>query len=200
MRVSEAAARWTPMIGALWLLAATGGLALARARADRISPLVASSHENKPARTALMALGIMLCGYAVVAGLAPGLLAYAGPIPTLERPIVRWLGVLGIFVGVAITFSGQLQMGRSWRVGVPDAAPAGLVTTGLFRISRNPIYLGVATTLLGVVLCAPTWLGLALWIAAGVAGNVYVRSEERFLAASFGDAWTEYRRRVRRWL
>jgi len=83
----------------------------------------------------------------------------------------------------------------------PYGRAATLVSSGPFRYSRNPIYLGL---LLVVVGCAfalnSAWqLGAAVLLLLLLHFGVVLR-EERFLAATFGDAYRDYTRRVRRWL
>jgi protein-S-isoprenylcysteine O-methyltransferase Ste14 len=76
-----------------------------------------------------------------------------------------------------------------------------LLTTGPFRVSRNPMYLGMAAALLGVAVT----LGSATpFLVAPVFGVLlarrFIRPEEAALASRFGAAWTAYARRTRRWL
>lgn len=82
----------------------------------------------------------------------------------------------------------------------PDAA-SNLITDGVFRISRNPIYLADALLLtayavwMGNPLCIPLLAGFIWYITC-----FQIRPEEHALAARFGDAYTAYSQRVRRWL
>ncbi len=76
-----------------------------------------------------------------------------------------------------------------------------LVTTGLSRFSRNPIYLGMTLAYLGLTLLADSLLALVvlplvlIFVRFGV-----IEREERYLDGKFGAAYREYRRRVRRWI
>lgn len=83
----------------------------------------------------------------------------------------------------------------------PGRVSTTLLTRGPFRFTRNPIYLGMALTLLG----GGMWLGQisALWAApafVAVISRRFIRHEERMLLERFGDAYAAYCRRVRRWL
>ena len=76
-----------------------------------------------------------------------------------------------------------------------------MVTTGICRVTRNPMYLGFALALLGWGL----WLGHAVALGVPLAFVLYVnrfqiQPEERALRAKFGAPYEDYRRRVRRWL
>jgi protein-S-isoprenylcysteine O-methyltransferase Ste14 len=83
----------------------------------------------------------------------------------------------------------------------PNRPPTELVTRGLFRLVRNPMYVGVVTVLIGEALLflSPVLLAWAMLVALGFHLRVVIY-EEPTLARSFGAAWDDYRRRVPRWL
>lgn len=79
--------------------------------------------------------------------------------------------------------------------------PGTLVTTGLFAWSRNPMYLGFFLSLLGA--CAGlnnAWALIPAGLFFAVSALHYIPYEERAASAIFGEAYTLYRRRVRRWI
>jgi protein-S-isoprenylcysteine O-methyltransferase Ste14 len=83
----------------------------------------------------------------------------------------------------------------------PWAPPRSLVVTGLYRYSRNPMYIGVLLILASWAIGFASWR-LTLYAASiSVLFQVRVRlHEEPFAARTFGEAWTAYRARVPRWL
>ncbi|WP_161596449.1 methyltransferase family protein [Paracoccus aeridis] len=87
-------------------------------------------------------------------------------------------------------------MGASWRVGVAEDALGELVTEGLFRVSRNPVFTGQLLLLAGVALSIPavlTWMAVLLfWLSA----RGQIMSEERLLETRFGEAYHACRSRV----
>lgn len=90
-------------------------------------------------------------------------------------------------------------MGTSWRV--PGAQhETALVTSGIYRYSRNPIYLGMRGTALGFFLMLPNALTFGTWLLGESLLHIQVRLEEEHLGATHGEAYAEYCRRVRRWL
>lgn len=118
------------------------------------------------------------------------------------HPGPPWLSVAGLGLGLgalALVVVAQAQMGRSWRIGI-DKAPTVLITHGVFRWTRNPIYLGMLLLVVGVALVAPSG-----WTVMGVL-LVYVevgfqaRSEEQHLASQHGDAFLEWAGRAGRFV
>jgi len=84
---------------------------------------------------------------------------------------------------------------------LPGQATHALIEEGPYRISRNPLYVGLLALYLGSALLAPTFWGLVLFPAAVILvlwGAI--RPEERFLHERFGASYEDYTGRVRRWL
>lgn len=105
--------------------------------------------------------------------------------------------------GVAVALAGMLSF-RSARTTInphkPDRA-SSLVVRGIFRYSRNPMYLGIAL----VLLAWAVWLARPLLLFGVLAFTLYmnrfqIAPEERAMERIFGEDYREYRRRVRRWL
>lgn len=109
------------------------------------------------------------------------------------------LGAAIAVIGTSIVIVAQIQMGRAWRVGVrPGDAPL-FVRHGLFRYSRNPIFLGMILTGFGVCLSSGAWWSWAALIVFIVACEAQVRIEEAHLAGNFGKDYQDFRRKVPRW-
>jgi len=111
-----------------------------------------------------------------------------------------WLSRLGLGLlaaGLLLVVAAQAQMGASWRIGIDDR-PTPLVTGGIFRFSRNPIFAGMLLALLGVVAITPSAASLVGWLAMAQLIFVQVRLEEQHLLRLHGDSYDQYLRRVRR--
>lgn len=81
------------------------------------------------------------------------------------------------------------------------STPRNLVTEGLFRFSRNPMYLGFILVLTAGALAVNTWCAFAAPLIFFLAANYwYVPAEEKSAAAAFGEPYLEYRKRTRRWI
>lgn len=113
------------------------------------------------------------------------------------------VAIVVALVGIGVAVAGVLEFKRAKTTVnplVPNKATS-VVTSGIFRLTRNPMYLGLAATLLGVTIW---WLSI-VGVAVVVAFCLYltrfqIQPEERALRAQFGQEFTEYMARVRRWL
>lgn len=112
------------------------------------------------------------------------------------------IGVAGALAGAAITFAGAtaLRTARTTLLPMRPHKTTSLVTTGIFSWTRNPMYLGLATALVGWALyLSAAWplLGPILFVL--YLNRFQIQPEERVLTELFGFAYTNYTRRVRRW-
>ena len=111
------------------------------------------------------------------------------------------IGALVIVTGLLLSSLGIRHFRRHQTTVEPFGTPTALVATGPYRFTRNPMYLGIVTTLLGIALVVATVPFLLAPLAFFVIINAtQIPREEAKLTALFGDEYTNYRRRVRRWL
>lgn len=110
---------------------------------------------------------------------------------------VSILGLVLIWGAQGIIFTAQYQMGKAWRMCI-DQEQKELVTHGLFRIVRNPIYACGILLTVGVFLLAPAPWSLWLISNAIVFVSIQARLEEQFLLEVHGDAFRQYSQRVGR--
>jgi protein-S-isoprenylcysteine O-methyltransferase Ste14 len=130
--------------------------------------------------------------------------AFGWPLAITDRffrsSAVAWLGVGLCLGGVLILVSSLVSFGNSFRVGIDVDQPGRLVTTGIFAISRNPIYVGFALFLLGQFLVFPSWIPLIALAVASLLFHRQVLREEAFMRQRYGREYAEYCSRVRRYL
>jgi len=139
----------------------------------------------------------------LVAGALMWVLAWALPWPGAELPGRVLLASLVALSGVAAGVAGIIEFRRARTTVNPmtPGASSSLVERGIYRHTRNPMYLGMALVLLGWGI----WLGSLVALLMLPPFSAYLTRfqivpEERALAATFGDAFAGYQRRVRRWL
>ncbi len=147
--------------------------------------------ETEPLQRAMgVGFGLLLAGI-VVWALLVGLV---GPADLGGWNLPAGAGLLGgvlAVAGTALTLLAQRQMGASWRVGIDDR-PTALVTHGLYRWVRNPIFTGMLISLAGFVLACPSLVTVLGYAAVAAVISVQVRFEERHLEALHGRAWRDY--------
>jgi protein-S-isoprenylcysteine O-methyltransferase Ste14 len=136
----------------------------------------------------------------VVALLASFTLDRWWPIARLVQTPWKYLGYLPLALGAVMAISSARAFRRAGTPVVPFEPSTTLVTGGWFRMTRNPMYLGLSLILFGVALIDGT-LGafLPLPVFVAVLHFRFIRAEERFLEGIFGDQYRDYRAQVRRW-
>ncbi|HEX8351889.1 MAG TPA: isoprenylcysteine carboxylmethyltransferase family protein [Pyrinomonadaceae bacterium] len=125
---------------------------------------------------------------------------YLTPITWLERRGLQAAGGVLLLISLGWTVAAQAQMGESWRIGIDEENRTPLVRKGVFGLSRNPIFLGMISTLLGLFLVTPNAVTLLVLGLGVVLIQIQVRLEEEFLSSAHGEDYEGYRRDVRRWL
>ncbi len=110
------------------------------------------------------------------------------------------------FTGFCIGMLGDLLflvsvicMKDSWRAGIPDKDKTALVTTGIYRYSRNPAFLGFDLMYIGVLLLYCNPLSAVFSLFAMVMLHLQILQEEAYLSAVFGEAYRDYQKHVFRY-
>ncbi|WP_163505420.1 methyltransferase family protein [Fodinicola acaciae] len=147
---------------------------------------------------------------AVALQLVGGMCCFGAPVielagfPALSFLEAMWPRVLGVIVaavGIVAAFGAQLWMGSSWRIGVDEAERTELVTTGPFRLVRNPIYAAGLLVVIGLTFAVPNVLAFAGFAVVLAGIQVQVRLvEEPHLRRTHGIAYDQYAATVGRFL
>jgi protein-S-isoprenylcysteine O-methyltransferase Ste14 len=137
----------------------------------------------------------------LIALVAIAVLRLVWPADPLLPGMWPLVGVVAIAAGVALNAAGDRQFHQARTPMHPAARPATFVTDGVFRLSRNPMYLGIVSIVFGVALLVNRWP--ALLVAPALAWLLqvrFVRHEERRMRETFGPEYARYCQRVRRWI
>jgi protein-S-isoprenylcysteine O-methyltransferase Ste14 len=124
---------------------------------------------------------------------------------SLPRGLFRPAFILGgaalIITGVTVIVLARREFARRDQPTDPGHPTTQVVTTGVFSVSRNPLYLGAACFLVGVALAANLPWVLVLLVPSLVACHyVLIAPEERYLLAKFGEEYRMYTATVHRWM
>lgn len=125
---------------------------------------------------------------------------YLLPFWYLEHNYLNYTGWGLLVSSLILVWVAQSQMANSWRIGIDEKNKTELITTGLFSISRNPIFLGVMIANFGLLLIIPNAFTFLIVSLSTVSINTQIRLEEEFLKRSHGVKYTTYCKKVRRWV
>lgn len=125
----------------------------------------------------------------------------AVPLDMPARPTSAVLGGAILLGGLALDLAGVATVIANRTTIVPHRPVAKLLTSGIYRFSRNPMYTGLGLVVAGGSLVAGTWWPLILLPLALLAvRRLVIEPEEAYLAERYGTRYADYRRSVRRWL
>ncbi|PKH41741.1 Protein-S-isoprenylcysteine O-methyltransferase Ste14 [Nocardioides alpinus] len=145
----------------------------------------------------------ILFAVALVVGFAAPVAGLFG-LPPIARFDHLGLNVVGLLIaagGIALTLAAQLRMGSEWRIGVDVTEQTSLVTDGLFRFVRNPIFTAMSLTALGLTLMVPNAVAVAGLACLVAALQLQVRVvEEPYLRALHGPEYAHYEASTGRFL
>lgn len=117
----------------------------------------------------------------------------AGPTQQIAGATLIGAGLVWMAYGIVTFLRARTSV-------IPDQPARQLVTWGPYRLSRNPMYVGVTAAYLGIALVNNHAWPLLLLPAALAAMTVIIKREERYLRGAFGDAYDQYCSHVRRWV
>lgn len=140
----------------------------------------------------------------IVALIYVGLATFLGWLFPTSLPAsssVKAFGLGMIAVGLVLGFSAFNEFRKAHTTLDPHGSVKALVTEGIYRITRNPIYLGFLLMVIGFPLNSGYYSGLVVAPFFMVTMNrLVIEKEEAYLEKKFGETYTGYRSRVRRWL
>lgn len=167
-------------------------------RRTGINPLVLPSGDDAHSFIGRAFKGLMMA-IALYACLKAALQFELHPPIDIPAEMLPWMCQLGwTFLGLALPLIWQAQgnLGNAWRVGFDQQATAQLVQVGLYRRSRNPIFLAMRIALLGLFCISPDALTLLFLMQGELLMQVQVRLEENYLRKSCGEPYKQYCLRV----
>jgi len=128
-------------------------------------------------------------------------LHYLLPIRFVVPSPWNWLGIIPLVCGVALNLVADQAFRKAETTVKPFKESAALITSGVFKICRNPMYLGFVFILSGIAIVlrslSPFFI---IPTFAYLMDRIFICVEERMLAEKFGLVWSEYERKVRRWI
>ena len=109
-------------------------------------------------------------------------------------------GVAVAALGVLTFIVAMLTMADSWRAGIPEKDRTAFVQHGIYRISRNPAFVGFDLMYTGLLVAFPNVIHLVCALLAVVMLHLQILNEEKFCVEVFGKEYEDYSKKVRRYL
>jgi protein-S-isoprenylcysteine O-methyltransferase Ste14 len=123
------------------------------------------------------------------------------PIGNLPLALALIALAIGVAVWLALDGGAMLRFRRANTSMIPIRPSTSLVVSGPYRVTRNPMYVGMAFLYAGLALgVGVIWALVVLPAVLVVVDRQVIAREERYLERKFGDSYREYKTRVRRWL
>lgn len=123
------------------------------------------------------------------------------PLPFVLPGILVGVGYILILCGLGFAFSAVIRFIQARTTLDPHGSVSGIVNNGVYRFSRNPIYLGFVCLLIGFPFAFGSYWGLILSpLFIFLMNTLVIQQEETYLEKKFGETYTSYKSRVRRWL
>jgi len=126
-------------------------------------------------------------------------------VASVEVPFEARVGVAAVLASLGLAFGGAAMLSfvraRTTMNPTKPSTTSSLVTDGVFRLTRNPMYLSLVLYLLGWTAYLSNWLALLLVpVFVLYINELQIKPEARALSALFGAEYASYKTRVRRWL
>jgi protein-S-isoprenylcysteine O-methyltransferase Ste14 len=111
------------------------------------------------------------------------------------------LGLISLTLGIVLNLVADRSFKNHETTVKPVEESTALITTGAFRLSRHPMYLGFVLVLFGIGLLMGSLMPYVVVLVFAIFMDmVFIRFEEKKLEQTFGEAWLEYKKKVRRWV
>ncbi|TEU00267.1 MAG: isoprenylcysteine carboxylmethyltransferase family protein [Anaerolineales bacterium] len=139
--------------------------------------------------------------YLLVAIILSLLLHFTFPVATIVQNPLNLIGLFPLMVGVALNLIADRDFKRNQTTVKPYEESGTLLTEGVYRYSRHPMYLGFVLILLGISLflgsISPNVIVIIFAILMEI---VFIRVEEEMLNETFQEEWRQYKSKVRKWI
>ena len=140
-------------------------------------------------------------GYLLVSIVSMAALHFLFPVKKVIAFPLNFLGAIPLAIGIVLNIIADRALKKYKTTVKPFEKSTILVTNGAFRVSRHPMYLGFVLILTGIAIFMGSLTPyLVIVVFAVLMDAVFIRTEEAMLEETFGGAWLNYKRRVRRWI
>ena len=115
-------------------------------------------------------------------------------------PVLNLIGLFLVSMGFILGLLALNAMKNSWRVGIKYDQKTALVSTGIYRFSRNPYFLSYNILILGYLLLFPSIILFAFYLALVITFHSMILEEEAYLLSVHGEEYSSYKKKVSRYI
>lgn len=155
---------------------------------------------SKPRKTAMIETGLLITTYGCAAVQCASVFLSRFMLPLPLPAAVRVAGLILAGGGVVFFLLAITVMRDSWRAGVDESQKTEIVTSGIYRHSRNPAFVGFDLLYIGTALAVPNVVMTAAAVLGIVFMHLQILEEEKFLPGIFGDEYLQYKQHTPRYL
>ena len=130
--------------------------------------------------------------------LVPWAFAFAGALkpellPEYFSNSMAWVAIILIIIGFVIEIAGYVSLGIYTRFGLPTSE-SRLITSGIFKYCRHPMYLGLFIMIIGTTIYFPHWIAITCCVITIILHHKVALAEEKYMANIFSNDWEEYKK------
>lgn len=113
---------------------------------------------------------------------------------------LKYVGFALVTIGFMLGVSALIAMKNSWRVGIKYDQKTELISSGIYRFSRNPYFLSYSVLIVGYLLIFPSPILFGLWCSLAITFHQMILEEEKYLQSVHGESYLDYKKRVSRYI
>lgn len=154
---------------------------------------------DKPKKTVIIEVSLVIT--LVITALTQFLtIMFVEKLPIIiQNDPVRYFGAVLSAAGIIVLIVAMVTLGDSWRGGIDYKQKTGLITTGIYKFSRNPGFVGFDFFFIGMALLFSSLFNLIFSCMLLCILHLQILEEEKFLSITFGKEYLEYRKKTRRY-
>lgn len=155
---------------------------------------------SKPKQTAVIEMCLLIATYGSAVVQYASIFFSGYMFPLLLPAAIKWVGVALTGCGVLFFLLAITSMRDSWRAGVDESQKTAIVTSGVYKISRNPAFVGFDLLYIGTTLTVPNAVVMLVAIISIALMHLQILEEEKFLPRAFGEEYIQYKENTPRYL
>jgi protein-S-isoprenylcysteine O-methyltransferase Ste14 len=113
---------------------------------------------------------------------------------------LKYIGILFCYIGLIIFLLALISFGKAWRIGIDQQNSNDLITSGIFKHTRNPIFLFMDIYCMGITLIYPNIIFVVVTFCMIMGIHLQIIREEQFLINKFEEKYMEYKKQTRRYI